>query len=726
MNENRLGLVPSSPFGKVRMNHKLHIKPLLVVAASSALTCSPVWGQTYSIKATAPGFETTSVNSSGDVSGRKDDFAAIWLSGMEVGLVPNAGTGSMAYAINDKQEAAVTAKVGGYTQAARYNAKSGMLVKFGKPSNWYWSNAYAINNNSSVCGKATTTDPKDVAVLFDVSGTIFPLDPGRYGASAVFGMNDNGLYAGYSRYYRDQATVFYSKYSRLELPDFGGGASCARAVSNANRVVGEGRTLAGTVHPFYYDVGGSGVMIDLMPGDAGNGYALAVNLKGTICGYVNRGGEDRAVVWKDGSAIDLTSSLDSTGTGIVVNRATGINADGTVCANGHDSSGNPIGLILVPTPSLTLALSQASVVGGSTAKLTGTVTLATPAPADGLTVRLASTLAEAQVPASIFIRSQATKGTFVVTASRVPSAVSGKISASGLDANPSASLTVKPFAATSVKATPSKLLGGSAFEGKVSLSAVAKSPVTVSLSSADTDVARVPATVTVPANASSASFAGETFSVAGSRTVLISASVDGSRVERSIAVLPGISSVKFDSGTWYGHAPTGVTVKIPFAAPAGGRRIDLSGSGLEGLPDSIIVPEGATSMRFLVVGQDVAASTTATIVASVGNASITATKSVAPNTIKEFSVSPATFVGGSTTAVKGRLVLRATVAADTTIFLASSSNAAAPPTTIIVPAGANSVEFDITHTEVQATAYAKVDASRLGFTRSVTLKILAP
>lgn len=142
---------------------------------------------------------------------------------------------------------------------------------------------------------------------------------------------------------------------------------------------------------------------------------------------------------------------------------------------------------------------------------TGTVTLTGVAPAGDVVVNIASSIAAAQVPASITIPANASSANFTVATSSVSTLTAGNISASHNSVTKSATITLLPPASaalTSLTLNPSTVVGGASSTGRVTLSAPAPSGgIVVNLSSSHPYRASVPATVTILSGSSSATFA---------------------------------------------------------------------------------------------------------------------------------------------------------------------------------------------------------------------------
>lgn len=153
-----------------------------------------------------------------------------------------------------------------------------------------------------------------------------------------------------------------------------------------------------------------------------------------------------------------------------------------------------------------LEIDPSNPTGGQTS--TGTVTLNGPAPVGGTLVTLGSSdPAVAAVAASVTVLEGQTSATFsiVTTSVSLPTAVTISASAGGV--GQTRLMTVGPTSLQGLTLLPSSVGAGSAATGEVRLSNPApEGGIFVSLSSNDTNKATVPATVTVPGGALSATF----------------------------------------------------------------------------------------------------------------------------------------------------------------------------------------------------------------------------
>jgi hypothetical protein len=186
-----------------------------------------------------------------------------------------------------------------------------------------------------------------------------------------------------------------------------------------------------------------------------------------------------------------------------------------------------------------LAVNPSSVTGGQSA--TGTVGLTGPAPANGALVTLSSANPAATVPSSVTVPANATSANFTVNTTTVGSTTVGNITAVYSGLTKSATLTVNPAAPAalaSLTLSPTTVVGGSNSTGTVTMTNAAPAGgLVVTLASNKPTKAIVPASVTVPAGASSATFNVATTTVNKRINASISASYNGVTKSATLTVL---------------------------------------------------------------------------------------------------------------------------------------------------------------------------------------------
>jgi uncharacterized protein DUF4082/Big-like domain-containing protein len=248
-----------------------------------------------------------------------------------------------------------------------------------------------------------------------------------------------------------------------------------------------------------------------------------------------------------------------------------------------------------------VALQPATVTGGASS--TGTATLSTAAPAGGAVVALQSSNSSvAQLPPSVTIPAGSTSATFTIGTAPVPANTSVIISGT-LGVARTATLTVNAAVLSSVTRTPRSVVGGNSSSGTATLTGAAPAGgALVTLSSSNTGVGQVPASVTIPAGATSASFTITTSGVAAQTLVTITGVYVTSR-NTSLTVNPAsLISLTLNPSIVVGGSSSTGTLALDGAAPPSGAVVSLGSSrpAAAQVPASATIPFGATSITFTV------------------------------------------------------------------------------------------------------------------------------
>ena len=376
--------------------------------------------------------------------------------------------------------------------------------------------------------------------------------------------------------------------------------------------------------------------------------------------------------------------------------------------------------------------------------VTGVVALASPAPAGGTTVQLASDNPAARVAGDAVVPHGRTFAEFTVATSPVTQPTPATITGTAGGATTSASLSVMPQGAATISGltiSPAALTSGQTGTGTVTLaSPAAEGGALVGLSSSG-PAATVPGSVTVPAGENSATFPVTAASVTSpsSATIIASSANSTSAAVRvnppssstptgNLATLAGLSVLP--STLTSGQTATG-TVTLASPAAQGGAPVNLSSSGpAVTVPASVTVPAGATTATFPVTASLVTSPSTATITASSAN-SISATVNVNPSssstqtgasaTLASFSVAPSSVMDGNT--ATGTVTLASPApGGGVVVGLASNNQAATVPVSVTVPAGQTTATFQVSTNTVSAPATATITATSAN-TKSATLTV---
>jgi hypothetical protein len=248
-----------------------------------------------------------------------------------------------------------------------------------------------------------------------------------------------------------------------------------------------------------------------------------------------------------------------------------------------------------------VSVNPATVTGA--AGSTGTVTLSAAAPAGGAVVTLASSdINAATMPPSVTVAAGGTTATFAITTTAVTAVTAVTITATYDGVAKTATLTVNPAgpaALAGVTMNPATMIFGSISTGTVTLTAPAPAGgAVVALASSEWALFVLPASVTVPAGATSAQF--QVATQVAKATTVITASYNGVNKTANLAsVYPTVTALTCTPNpviggnttvctvTLNGIMPGAVTVAVstdqPFIAPASGY---------------LTVPAGAVSAAF--------------------------------------------------------------------------------------------------------------------------------
>jgi len=295
--------------------------------------------------------------------------------------------------------------------------------------------------------------------------------------------------------------------------------------------------------------------------------------------------------------------------------------------NGASQSAN---LTIDPPAVKSVTLNPTAVIGGKTA--TGTVTLESTAPSGGVTVSLSSGNAAATLPSTVTVPSGSASATFKVSTTGVGTQTVVAITANVSPTSKTATLTINPPALEGLTITPSPVIAGTSPTGTVTLSGLAPAGgVAVTLSSSGY-IASPPASVTIAAGASSATFKLTTIAVGSALTSAITAKSGSSTKTANVTVTPDLFvSLKLSSSSVVGGTSLTGTVTLAGPAPSGGIWGAMtSSSSIVGVPSKPTVPEGATTATFTITTSSVKTSTPVTITLKLLNKSWTATVTVTP------------------------------------------------------------------------------------------------
>ena len=190
-----------------------------------------------------------------------------------------------------------------------------------------------------------------------------------------------------------------------------------------------------------------------------------------------------------------------------------------------------------------------------------------------------------------------------------------------------------PIKLSTITVSPGAVLGGNAATGTATLTGAAgHGGAVVTLSSSNTAVATVPASVTVPQGAVSATFNISTLPVNAATNVTITGNYSVNATATFTVTPPAISglSIAPSSFTAVTGSATG-TVTLSGAAGSSGVAVSLTHSGtFVTMPSSVTIPSGGTSATFNITSAQIASTTTVTVTATANGNTVVGNVDVSP------------------------------------------------------------------------------------------------
>ncbi len=396
------------------------------------------------------------------------------------------------------------------------------------------------------------------------------------------------------------------------------------------------------------------------------------------------------------SAVSQATAVTITGTGL----------GATVSANATVPTAVPMSMVFGSGQSPTSTLTMPS--GSSTS---ARLTLNSRAGPSGLAITLTSSNGSiATVPTGVTVPPGDSVAQFTVTTvgQSQPSTVT--IAATVGSTTVSGMLTLTGTTLTSFSVSPNPVIAGLATQGRVSSSrAAGPGGFSVRFTSSSGELVQLPAIVTIPEGASTATFPVPTRYADAPRTISISATGGGVTQSTSLTLTPeGISA--------FSIAPTrvigGSTVTGRLSAPFGhdGFTVTLVSDNpdIAIAPGKVIFTAQDTTKTFAVTSNPTRVVATARITATVAASptdmisktgfttvrqSRTAELVVAPPTIRSITMTPLKVIGGSSTVITGTVTLTGPAALGMGVSLTSTDPAVGVPTAITFIAGSTTATF---------------------------------
>jgi hypothetical protein len=377
---------------------------------------------------------------------------------------------------------------------------------------------------------------------------------------------------------------------------------------------------------------------------------------------------------------------------------------------------------------LSTTLSPDLVRGG--APSAGHVVLTAPAPEGGAQIMLTSDSPSlASVPASVTIPAGATAATFPVITSKVVTGGRVTIACSYGGATRSAWLWVIAPSVETLTLAANSVQGGASVTGTVRLTDPAVEDLTILLLSSVPDLAAVPASVVVPAGATTVTFLITTATAESPTEITISTHGSAGFAQSRLMVLPpAVRAVTLAPSHVAGGRTAEVTVTLYDPAPAGGAAIALAGDdpSLLTLPASVLVPAGETFATFTVTTARVEETRHVTVTAYYGGASRGVDLTVVPRAVVSVLLDPAAVVAGMPATGSVTISDPAPVGGAVVTLTSSVPQFVVVPESVMIPAGETTASFPVTTSLTWDTFPTVILAVYDGTTQSAVLSVRAP
>jgi len=379
-------------------------------------------------------------------------------------------------------------------------------------------------------------------------------------------------------------------------------------------------------------------------------------------------------------------------------------------------------------------LTSNSVLGGSI--LTGQVAVSVPAAPGGLTVSIASSnpsyaslsVSQVTIPAGALTSPNFTIKTSVTKAQQVVTITASKLGYTSR----TASLTLRPLV-VSLKVSPAEVLGGiQSVQGVLATNEAPTNALSFTLTSSNPAGLALPATITVSAGKSSASFQGTTKTVSSTQTVTVSATIKALPANITISQTVTVQPLQL----FVAVSPTSVTgglqnatgtVKLSTAATTSvSIQLRSSAPALASVPASATIVAGASSVTFPIVTYATVADQAVTITASLRGGSFnTAMLTVLSPRVAAISTASPSVVGGTSTSAT--VTLNAASPGLSVLVQSSNASIVSMPPTVTIANGSRSGTFTVTTNSVSADTTVVLSATYpTGHTVTTALTVLAP
>jgi FG-GAP repeat len=378
---------------------------------------------------------------------------------------------------------------------------------------------------------------------------------------------------------------------------------------------------------------------------------------------------------------------------------------------------------------LSVSFDVSSILGGNTGS--GTVSLNTPAPTEGLTVTLASDQSALQIPATVTIPGGSSSASFDYTTSTVSDDVTAKATATAtgwLSGN--AFITIQAPKTIAIAFSPAIVRGGDSTVGTITLGRVApKGGLTVALTANKTALT-VPGTVLVPEGSKTVTFDASSVVVASDTFVKVTASSPDWPTASTTVVVESAATegIRFDPAILIGGTGTTGTYTRTYESAGSAITVQLSSADASvSVPASITLDKDVTSVTFPVTTTAVPTDKAVTITATHDGLTFNTDLSVLAPTVTDHTISPAA-VTASQPATGTVTISGPAPTGGLPVTLSTDNKAAAAPTVtkVIIPKDATSATYSIKTNLISEATTVNFSATTGSTTLTAPLRIKLP
>jgi hypothetical protein len=401
----------------------------------------------------------------------------------------------------------------------------------------------------------------------------------------------------------------------------------------------------------------------------------------------------------------------------------------TASLNGFSKTVN----LVLSSSMLVSSLQCATGTLASNASTICTITLTKAAPAGGSAVTISGAIANVlTVPPSVTVAAAATTATFTASTGSVTSDQIATVTASLNGSSAPVNLTLSaPVLVSSLQCAAGALASNVSTTCTVSLTKAAPSGgATITIGGAIANLLTIPASVTVAATASTATFTASSGSIASDQIATITASLNGSSKSLSLTLSAPVlvSSLQCGTGTLTSNASTTCTVTLTKAAPSGGAAVTVRGAIANVLffPPLVNVAAAATTATFTANTGSITSDQTATVTASLNGSSSPVNLTLSAPVLVSSLQCAAGALGSNTSTTCTVTLTKVAPSGGASVAIGGAiANLLTVPLSVTVGAAATSATFTASSGSIASDQAATITASLNGSSKSVSLALSA-